>query len=94
MYCPVQGCNTIAVAALQRVNEPVSGDGTKTPEGRAELIDPVTTAAAIKSLPALLRVFAALWSPVLLQIAQMAGSRNNESQADKDGAFLTDDPES
>ena len=28
MYCPVQGCNTIAVAALQRVNEPVSGDGT------------------------------------------------------------------
>lgn len=74
--------------------ESVGLDAAKVPEGRTELLDPVSAGVAMKSLPAILRVFAALWGPTILQIIQMAGSRNNESQADKDGAYLTDDPES
>ena len=61
---------------------------------RPEALDPISTGVIIKSLPALLRLFAALWSPVVLQILQMAASRNNEGMADEDGALLSEDPES
>ncbi|PIR18665.1 MAG: hypothetical protein COV48_06245 [Elusimicrobia bacterium CG11_big_fil_rev_8_21_14_0_20_64_6] len=61
---------------------------------RTEALDPITTGVIIKSLPALLRLFAALWAPVVLQIIQMAASRNNEGMADEDGALLSEDPES
>ncbi|MBI5246796.1 MAG: MFS transporter [Elusimicrobia bacterium] len=65
------------------------GDGV-----RPEALDPISTGIVIKSLPALLRLFAALWAPVVLQILQMASSRNNEGMADEDGALLSEDPES
>ncbi len=59
-----------------------------------EALDPISTGIIIKSLPALLRLFAALWAPVVLQVLQMASSRNNEGMADEDGALLSEDPES
>ncbi|MDD5301843.1 MAG: MFS transporter [Elusimicrobia bacterium] len=65
------------------------GAGMKT-----EALDPISTGIIIKSLPVLLRMFAALWAPVVLQILQMASSRNNEGMADEDGALLSEDPES
>jgi Zn-dependent protease with chaperone function len=61
---------------------------------RPEALDPISAGIVIKSLPALLRLFAALWAPVVLQILQMASSRNNEGMADEDGALLSEDPES
>jgi len=61
---------------------------------KPEALDPISTGVIIKSLPALLRLFAALWAPVVLQILQMASSRNNEGMADEDGALLSEDPES
>jgi Zn-dependent protease with chaperone function/MFS family permease len=64
------------------------------PGAKVEALDPISTGVIIKSLPALLRLFAALWAPVVLQILQMASSRNNEGMADEDGALLSEDPES
>lgn len=58
-----------------------------------EALDPISTGLVLKSLPALLKMFAALWAPVLIQIIQLAGTRNNEGQADEDGALLSEDPE-
>ncbi|MBI3552244.1 MAG: MFS transporter [Elusimicrobia bacterium] len=71
----------------------LSIESAKAHGAEAETLVPAAAGAAIRSLPALLRVFAALWGPTILQIVQMAGSRNNESQADRDGALLIDDPE-
>lgn len=65
------------------------GAGSKT-----HAVDPISTGVILKSLPALLRLFAALWAPVVLQVLQMASSRNNEGMADEDGALLSEDPES
>jgi Zn-dependent protease with chaperone function/MFS family permease len=59
---------------------------------KPEMLEPLSTGIVLKSLPALLRVFAALWAPIIMQITQMAGSRNNEAQADEDGALLSKDP--
>lgn len=56
-------------------------------------IEPIATGLSVKSLPALLRVFAALWAPIVLQMTQMASSRSNEGMADEDGAKLSEDPE-
>lgn len=67
---------------------------TEGPGARVEALDPISTGVIIKSLPALLRLFAALWAPVVLQVLQMASSRNNEGMADEDGALLSEDPES
>jgi len=61
-------------------------------DGRVSL-EPISTALTMKSLPALLRVFAALWAPIVLQITQMASSRADEGMADADGAKLSNDPE-
>jgi Zn-dependent protease with chaperone function/cold shock CspA family protein len=61
-------------------------------DGRVGL-EPIATGLSVKSLPALLRVFAALWAPVVLQLTQMASSRSNEGMADEDGAKLSEDPE-
>ncbi len=72
-----------------RPSRPNEGSGAK-----IEALDPISTGVIIKSLPALLRLFAALWAPVVLQILQMASSRNNEGMADEDGALLSEDPES
>ena len=57
------------------------------------LADPISIGVAVKSLPALLKLFAALWVPVMAQIVQMASSRNNEGMADEDGALLSEDPQ-
>ncbi|MEQ1918057.1 MAG: MFS transporter [Elusimicrobiota bacterium] len=67
---------------------------TEGPGAKVEALDPISTGIIIKSLPALLRLFAALWAPVVLQVLQMASSRNNEGMADEDGALLSEDPES
>ena len=61
---------------------------------RPEALDPISVGIILKSLPALIRLFAALWTPVVLQILQMASSRNNEGMADEDGALLSEDPQS
>jgi len=61
-------------------------------DGRVRL-EPISAAVAVKSLPALLRLFAALWAPIVLQITQMASSRADEGMADADGAKLSNDPE-
>jgi Zn-dependent protease with chaperone function/MFS family permease len=61
---------------------------------RPEAVEPISTGIVLKSLPALAKVFAALWVPILLQLMQMAASRNNEGMADEDGALLSEDPES
>lgn len=64
------------------------------PSGHKTFVDPISIGAAAKSLPTLLKIFAALWAPLLVQIVQMASSRNNEGMADEDGALLSQDPES
>ncbi len=48
---------------------------------------------AIAALPALVRLFLALWAPVFLSMLQIAASRNNEAQADEGGARLVKDPQ-
>ncbi|MDD5657682.1 MAG: M48 family metalloprotease, partial [Elusimicrobia bacterium] len=68
------------------------GDVFKKGDARVTL-EPVATGLAVGSLPALLRVFAALWGPIILQITQMAASRSNEGMADEDGGRLGEDPE-
>lgn len=60
-------------------------------DGRVMLFDPLS-AGAFVSLPFLVKVSAFLWGPVAMNLVQMAGSRNNEGQADEDGALLTQDP--
>ena len=71
-------------------NESEDGEG-----GSKSLVaDPISVGVAVKSLPALLKLFAALWVPVMVQIVQMASSRNNEGMADEDGALLSEDPQS
>ena len=62
--------------------------------GHKTFVDPISIGVAAKSLPVLIKVFAAHWIPVMVQIAQMASSRNNEGMADEDGALLSSDPES
>ena len=62
-------------------------------ENKTLFVDPISLGVAVKSLPALLKLFAALWVPVMVQIVQMASSRNNEGMADEDGALLSEDPQ-
>ena len=61
-------------------------------DGRVRL-EPISTGLIVQSLPVLLRVFAALWAPIILQITQRASSRADEGMADSDGAKLSNDPE-
>lgn len=86
-----------AKEALDRV----LGRETPAPERKSKgegaqphAFEPITTGIAVKSLPALLKLLAALWAPIVLQVTQMASSRNNEGMADEDGALLSEDPES
>jgi Zn-dependent protease with chaperone function len=69
-------------------------DAAEEGSNKTLVVEPITAGLAVKSLPALLKLFAALWVPVLVQIVQMASSRNNEGMADEDGAHLSEDPES
>ncbi len=85
--------DTPVAASPEASSRVLSIEAAKADSDNAKLVDPITAGAAIRTFPALLRVFAALWGPTILQIIQMAGSRNNEAQADQDGAYLTDDPE-
>ncbi len=61
---------------------------------KPEAFEPVTTVAAAKGLWTLVKVFAALWGPVIATILAMAASRTREGHADEGGAILTEDPES
>ncbi|MBI5210673.1 MAG: M48 family metalloprotease [Elusimicrobia bacterium] len=79
-----------AKAALQRLWDRLTG---KKPDSRA-YVAPLVTGAAMASLLGILRVFAALWVPIVMQIMQMGASRSNEGMADEDGAKLGQDPES
>jgi Zn-dependent protease with chaperone function len=77
------------------IGAPTPGLGDEGGEAnKPEFVDPISVGVAVKSLPALLKLFAALWVPVLVQIVQMASSRNNEGMADEDGALLSEDPQS
>lgn len=71
-----------------------TGEGENGSGVKPEAFEPITTGIVLKSLPALMKLFVALWAPVAMQIIQMASSRNNEGMADEDGALLTEDPES
>ncbi|MFA6002626.1 MAG: M48 family metalloprotease [Elusimicrobiota bacterium] len=57
-------------------------------------VEPISVGVAAQSLFALLKVFAALWGPVVLTLLQMGSSRSNEGMADSDGALLVGDAES
>ncbi|MDE2293029.1 MAG: M48 family metalloprotease, partial [Elusimicrobia bacterium] len=59
-----------------------------------EFVDPVTTAVAAESLVGLVKIFAALWGPVMATLLSMASSRTREGHADEAGAALTQDPAS
>lgn len=83
-----------AQIAVKKAFDRILGRGDKTADSREELVDPISIGVAAKSLPALIKLFAALWVPVMVQIVQMASSRNNEGMADEDGALLSGDPES
>lgn len=72
--------------AAARLKDRMLGRPLKAAEDASE------TRALAGPLPVLLPVFAALWARTVLQITQMAGSRNNEAQADEDGAKLSKDP--
>lgn len=61
---------------------------------RPQAVEPVSTAVAAQSLLGLVKVFAALWGPVLATVLSMASSRTREGHADEGGAILTEDPES
>lgn len=82
-----------AEIAVQKIFDLLMGRRSGSAKGRVNLTDPVSVGAAAKSLPGLLKLLAALWVPVLVQIVQMASSRNSERMADEDGAILTEDPE-
>jgi len=60
-------------------------------DGRRMLFDPIS-AGAVASLPFLVKVSAFLWGPLAMNLVQLMGTRNNEAQADEDGARLTQDP--
>jgi|GEM_PF-2366531 len=82
-------------APSSSLRAPVPGSDDEFDGGqKPEFVDPISVGVAVKSLPALLKLFAALWVPVLVQIVQMASSRNNEGMADEDGALLSEDPQS
>jgi Zn-dependent protease with chaperone function len=77
-----------------RVFPPKEKPADRLPGGDGRMrLEPISTGVVVKSLPALLRIFAALWAPVILQITQMASSRADEGMADADGAKLSNDPE-
>jgi Zn-dependent protease with chaperone function len=61
---------------------------------RPQAVEPVSAAVAAQSLWGLVKIFAALWGPVLATILSMASSRTREAHADEGGAILTEDPES
>ena len=61
---------------------------------KMEMVEPVTTGAAATSLLSLVKIFAALWGPILATILSMASSRTREGHADEGGGILTGDPES
>ncbi|MBI3297653.1 MAG: M48 family metalloprotease [Elusimicrobia bacterium] len=60
---------------------------------RPEAFEPASAAVAAQSLIGLVKIFAALWGPVLATILSMASSRTREGHADEGGAILTEDPE-
>ncbi|MBI4345818.1 MAG: MFS transporter [Elusimicrobia bacterium] len=69
-------------------------EGTRNLEGgiRPEAVDPVSTGLAIKTIAGLVKVFVALWAPVVAQMLQMASGRTREAHADEGGAILSEDP--
>lgn len=86
-----------AARADQGAKSARGADGTEAASAvkdvRPEVVEPVSAAAALKSALALLKIFAALWGPVMATILQMGSSRTREGHADEAGAQLTGDPE-
>jgi len=68
--------------------------GNKPERYKPEFFEPVTTGAATQAAVGLLKVFAALWAPILATVLQMASSRTREGHADEAGGLLTGDSES
>jgi Zn-dependent protease with chaperone function/MFS family permease len=79
--------------AEEAAAESAASDEEREGGSRTLLADPISVGVAVKSLPAMLKLFAALWLPVVVQIVQMASSRNSEDMADEDGALLGEDPQ-
>jgi len=68
---------------------------TAAPESyKRQAFEPITTTAAATSLLGLVKIFAALWGPVIATLLSMASSRTREGHADEGGAILTEDAES
>ncbi|HVE11778.1 MAG TPA: M48 family metalloprotease [Elusimicrobiota bacterium] len=63
-------------------------------DAQPEMLGPVSTGLVVKSAVALIKIFAALWGPVIATLLQMAESRTREGHADEAGAILSEDPES
>ncbi|MCX5789431.1 MAG: M48 family metalloprotease [Elusimicrobia bacterium] len=84
-----------AAGDAQNSKVSVVDDGTRN-LGRAQpqMLEPVSTGLAVKTLVGLVKVFAALWAPIIAQLLQLASSRAREGHADEGGALLTEDPAS
>ncbi|OGR93770.1 MAG: hypothetical protein A2V88_05065, partial [Elusimicrobia bacterium RBG_16_66_12] len=83
-----------AQIAVKKAFDRILGRPSEPADAGKKIVDPISIGVAGKSLFALAKLFAALWVPVVVQIVQMASSRNNEGMADEDGALLSQDPES
>jgi len=58
---------------------------------RPEMVEPVSAGAAVVSL---VKIFVALWAPIVATLIHMAESRTREGYADEGGALLSGDGES
>ena len=63
-------------------------------ESGPQMMEPISTGIAVKTLAGLVKVFVALWAPIIGQLLQMGSSRAREGHADEGGALLTEDPAS
>ena len=77
-----------AQIAVKKAFDRILGRPSEPADAGKKIVDPISIGVAGKSLFALAKLFAALWVPVVVQIVQMASSRNNEGMADEDGALL------
>ncbi|MEK7383992.1 MAG: M48 family metalloprotease, partial [Elusimicrobiota bacterium] len=83
-----------AQVVVKKAFDRILGRPSEPTDAGKKIVEPISIGVAAKSLGALLKIFAALWVPVIVQIVQMASTRNNEGMADEDGALLSQDPES
>jgi Zn-dependent protease with chaperone function len=71
-----------------------AADDDASGRARPRVVEPVSATAAVATALSLVKIFAALWAPILGTILQMGSSRVREGHADEGGALLSGDPES